>query len=62
MRECINIDRQFLEVLRRAYIAAMDQGIKHDGVIKIDGREYVMGYLKYLIEYAEGQLYKGGNK
>jgi hypothetical protein len=60
MRECVQIDRQYLEVLRRAYLAAIDQGMTSKDVIKIDGREYVMQYLKYLIEYAEGQLCKGG--
>lgn len=62
MKECIHIDHTFLNVLRRAYLAAMNGGKNHDDVITVDGREYVLGYLRYLIEYAEGELYKGGLK
>jgi hypothetical protein len=62
MKDCVHIDHQFLSVLRNAYLNAMNGGKKHSDVITIDGREYVLGYLRYLIEYAEGELYRGGNK
>lgn len=52
----IAIDRTYLKKLKDAYIKAKLVGKESDDSIMIDGREYVLGYLKYLIEYAESRL------
>lgn len=60
MSETIEIDQRYLNTLRAAYAVALHVGKGPQDVIKIDGHEYVMQYLKYLIEYAEGRLGKVG--
>lgn len=52
----VMIDRSYLSKLRKAYIQAHDKGLTDKDTIMFDRREYYMGYLKYLIEYAETRL------
>ena len=56
--EYMSIDSKYLNKLRKAYIEAHDAGKSSTDTITIDDRVFVMGYLKYLIEYAETELSK----
>ncbi len=58
----IPVDPTTLRRLRNAYREAERQGKKPDDVIKVMGYEFVMNYLKYLIEFMEMHLARNASR
>lgn len=52
----IDIDAAKLARLRKGYDDAIAAGKTHRDVVLVDGDEFVVGYLMYLIVYAEWRL------
>lgn len=56
MSGTITIDATKLARLRQGYDAALAAGKSRDDTVVIDGDEFVIAYLGYLIEYAAMRL------
>jgi hypothetical protein len=56
MTNTIQIDAAKLQRLKSAHKKALDEGKGRDAVVTVDGDEFVVAYLGYLIEYAESRL------
>jgi hypothetical protein len=49
--------KQFL-LLKAEYHKAEKEGLDRDAIISIDGNEFVMGFLKYMLEFLEESFKK----
>ena len=61
-RVMIAWDRPMLKRFKTAYKAACETPGDASDVFTFEGHEFVIGYAKYLIEYLEGQLYRGAQQ